>query len=151
MKITEILKTPCVRAPLHASEKIAAITELVDLLSEQGLLTDRDDVLNAVLVREQTRSTGIGHGLAVPHGKSHGCESLALAVGKPAKPMGFESIDGLPCDLIVLLASPADKTGPHIQALACISRLWQTEGFRKSVIEATTADELYAAFLQHQG
>lgn len=151
MKITEILKKQCVRAPLHADEKIAAITELVDLLAEQGLLTGRDDVLNAVLVRERTRSTGIGLGLAVPHGKSHGCQTLALAVGKPAKPMKFESIDGRPCDFIVLLASPVDKTGPHIQALACISRLWQTESFRKSVVQATTADELYAAFERHQG
>lgn len=151
MKITEILKTECVRVSLRANEKTAAITELVDLLAEQGLLADRDDVLKEVLARERTRSTGIGLGLAVPHGKSHGCKSLALAIGKPEKPMKFDSVDGRPCDIIVLLASPADKTGPHIQALASISRLWQAESCRRAVLEATTADELCDAFRRHQG
>ena len=151
MKLTEILKPECVRAPLVADEKTAAITELVDLLAEQGLLADRDDVLNAVLVRENTRSTGIGLGLAVPHGKSHGCRTLLLAVGKPAAPMNFDSLDRRPCNIIMLLASPVDKTGPHIQALASISRLWQTEDFRKTILETKTAEELYAAIKQHSG
>ena len=149
MKLTEILKPECIRAPLVAGEKYAAITELVDLLAEQGLLTDRDDVLNAVLVRERTRSTGIGLGLAVPHGKSHGCRTLLLAIGKPEAPMNFDSIDGRPCNIIMLLASPVDKTGPHIQALASISRLWQAEDFRKRILETKTAEELYATFAQH--
>jgi mannitol/fructose-specific phosphotransferase system IIA component (Ntr-type) len=140
-----------VRAPLVADEKTAAITELVDLLAEQGLLTDRDDVLNAVLVRERTRSTGIGLGLAVPHGKSHGCRKLLLAIGKPAKPMDFDSIDGRPCDIIMLLASPVDKTGPHIQALASISRLWQTEGIRSAILKTKNAEELFSALKLYGG
>jgi mannitol/fructose-specific phosphotransferase system IIA component (Ntr-type) len=151
MKLTEILKKECVRVTLRASEKKAVITELVDLLDEVGQLADRDDVLRAVLAREETRSTGIGLGLAVPHGKSHGCETLVMAVGKPDTPMEFESIDGRPCNLIILLTSPVDKTGPHIQALASISRLWQNETFRKTVTEASTADELYAAIERYQG
>ena len=151
MKLTEILKKECVRVTLHASEKKVVITELVDLLDEEGQLADRDDVLRAVLAREETRSTGIGLGLAVPHGKSHGCETLVMAVGKPAMPMEFESIDGRPCNLIILLTSPVDKTGPHIQALASISRLWQNETFRRAVTEASTGDELYAAIERHQG
>ena len=136
---------------MKAADKTAAITELVDLLHENGLLTDRNTVLKAVLEREETRSTGIGLGLAVPHGKSHGCTTLVLAIGKPATPMEFEAIDGRPCDAIVLLASPADKTGPHIQALASISRLWQTEEFRKAMKEAQTADDVHAAIERHQG
>ena len=65
--------------------------------------------------------------------------------------MEFEAIDNKPCDLIILLASPVDKTGPHIQALAGISRLWQTEEFRRDVLQAQTADDLYAAFERHSG
>ncbi|MHC4608887.1 MAG: PTS sugar transporter subunit IIA, partial [Planctomycetota bacterium] len=123
MKLTDLLSPACVRVPLEATDKVGAITELLDLLGENGKLRDRDAVLQAVLAREATRSTGIGYGLAVPHGKSPACPRLAIAIGKPAKPIDFESKDGEPVNIIVLLASPPDQTGPHIQALARISRL----------------------------
>ena len=150
MKISEILQPGCVCLPLRSTEKDAAITELVDLLQDKGFLADRDEVLRAVLDREKTRSTGIGLGLAVPHGKSHGCRKLAMAVGKTAAPMSFDAVDGRPCNFIVLLASPADETGPHIQALAGVSRLWQNEDFRKSIARAETAEEIYEAVTRHE-
>ena len=150
MNITEILKPGCVRVPLAATDKVAAITELVDLLEEQGLLTNRHEVLRAVLQREQTRSTGIGQGLAVPHGKSAGCATLTMAVGKPAQPIDFGAKDGQPCSLIALLVSPVDEMGPHIQALARISRLWLTDTFRADVAEANSAEAVFAAIQAHQ-
>ncbi len=151
MKITDILTKDCVCVPLRAADKTAAITELVDLLETNGLLDNRDQVLEAVLAREETRSTGIGRRLAVPHGKSAGCKNLVMAVGKPATPIDFGGPDDRPCSVIVLLASPIDKTGPHIQALASISRMWQTDGFRAKVAQAETADDLFAAIQHHQG
>jgi len=150
MKITDILRPACIRIPLAATDKIGAITELVDVLAEAGLLSDRDQVLRAVLAREATRSTGIGQTLAVPHGKSNGCRELTMAIGKPAEPIEFGAVDGRPCSLIVLLASPVDKTGPHIQALAGVSRLWLNERFRSDVSKAATAEALYAAIDKHQ-
>ena len=151
MKITEILQPACIRIPLTATDKTGAITELVDLLAEAGLLSDRDQVLQAVLAREATRSTGIGQTLAVPHGKSSGCRELTMAIGKPAEPIEFDAVDGRPCSFIVLLASPVDKTGPHIQALAGVSRLWLNEHFRLAVQQAATADAILAAIEKHQG
>ncbi|MFQ5591354.1 MAG: PTS sugar transporter subunit IIA [Phycisphaerae bacterium] len=150
MKITDILKKECVLVPLKATDKIAAITELVDSLAFNGLLDDRDQVLKAVLTREETRSTGIGRCLAVPHGKSRGCRTLVMAVGKAATPIDFGSPDGRPCNVVVLLASPVDKTGPHIQALASISRMWQTDTFRTKVAQAQTSDDLFDAIQHHQ-
>ena len=150
MKITETLQKECVRVPLQATEKTAVITELVDLLHAQGHFTDRDEVLRAILAREQTRSTGIGEGLAVPHGKTHACRELVMAVGKPAAALDFDSADGRPCEVVVLLASPVDQTGPHIQMLAHVSRLWQTSNFREALAAATTPDELYQAIQRHQ-
>ncbi len=150
MKISEILSEDCVRVPLRSKEKTAAITELIDLLHEKGRLADRDEVLRAVLDRERTRSTGIGLGMAVPHGKSTGCRGLAMAIGKPDPPMEFDAVDGRPCGFVVLLCSPADKTGPHIQALAGISRLWQSVDFRNAVTETKTAAEMFAAIMRHQ-
>ncbi|MHC4091591.1 MAG: PTS sugar transporter subunit IIA [Planctomycetota bacterium] len=150
MKLTDLLSPACVRVPLEATDKVGAITELLDLLGENGKLRDRDAVLQAVLAREATRSTGIGYGLAVPHGKSPACPRLAIAIGKPAKPIDFESKDGEPVNIIVLLASPPDQTGPHIQALARISRLMLVEKFRRAMGEARTADELYEVIRRHE-
>lgn len=150
MKIADILNKSCIRVPLENSDKTAVITELVDLLSENDQIADRDSVLSAILAREETRSTGIGEGLAVPHGKSNGCAKLTMAVGKPATPIDFAGRDGKPCELIFLLASPTDKMGPHIQALACISRIWLNHDFRKAVASAQNADDLYTAIEHFQ-
>lgn len=73
-----------------------------------------------------------------------------MAVGKTGAPMAFDAVDGRPCNFIVLLASPVDETGPHIQALAGVSRLWQNENFRKSIACAETAEEIYEAVSRHQ-
>ncbi len=150
MKLTEILTADCIAVPLKAADKIAAITELVDVLADRGRIADRDQVLKAILDREQTASTGIGKGLAVPHGKSPGCSELVMALGKPATPMDFDSKDGQPVEIIVLLASPPDKTGPHIQALARISRLMLMDSFRDAVLEAKSAAALWDVITQHE-
>jgi mannitol/fructose-specific phosphotransferase system IIA component (Ntr-type) len=71
---------------------------------------------------------------------------MVVAVGKPALPMEFESADGRPCRMIVLIAGPRESSGPHLQALAAISRLWLNRNFREAAIEAATADELFDVF-----
>jgi len=151
MKISEIITPQRVRVPIEATEKRAVITELIDLLDATGALKDRDTALQAVLRREAERTTGIGYGLAIPHGKSDGCKSLVMAAGKPREPVDFESLDGRPVTFVVLLVSPPDQTGPHIQALARISRLMNMEDFRKAVAAAKTAEELYGAIQRFEG
>ncbi len=142
MKLADLLVPECVRVPLQAAAKNDAIAELVDILAEHGRISDRDSVLKAVMEREATRSTGIGHGLAVPHCKSPACTSLVMAIGKPAAPLDFNSVDGRPVSLVVLLVSPLDQTGPHIQALAHISCLMLTEPFRTEIDQARSADQI---------
>lgn len=124
--------------------------ELVDLLQGAGQLINRDAVFQAVWAREQIRSTGIGEGLAVPHAKTQGCLRLTMAVGKPAEPLEFESADRRPCGLVVLLTGPVASAGPHLQALAQISRLWLTPSFRSAAVEARTAEELFNLFESNQ-
>ncbi len=143
MELCKILTPDRIRVPLAATDKTGVITELIDLLVETGGIQKRTAALDAVLKREAERTTGIGYGLAIPHGKSDGCERLVVAAGKPALPLDFQSLDGRPVTFVVLLVSPPDQTGPHIQALAKISRLMNIEGFRLAVEQARTADELY--------
>ncbi len=143
MHLTEILKPQNIKVPLVATNKNAAITELVQLLGANAEVTDPKKVLDAVLERESTRTTGIGNGLAIPHGKCTGTEQLIMAIGKAKTPIDFQSIDGRPVTMIWLLTSPPDKTGPHIHALARISRLMTIDKFRQSLAAATTGQEVY--------
>ena len=96
MNLTTILKPSCVRLPLENKEKTAAITELVDLLNANGLLIDRDEALESVLLREKTRSTGIGSGIAIPHGTCKAVKELVMAIGISSEPIDFESVDNNP-------------------------------------------------------
>ncbi len=145
MELSKLLTPDRIRVPLKATDKIGVITELIDSLAASGDLRDRDATLDAVLKREAERTTGIGYGLAIPHGKSDGCDRLVMAAGKPGTPIDFQSLDGRPVTFVVLLVSPPDQTGPHIQALAKISRLMNIEEFRKAVDRAGSAEELHQA------
>ena len=146
MRLTDLLSPDCIKVPLTATDKIGVITEMVDLVNQAGKLLDRDLLLQATLERESTRTTGIGNGLAIPHGKCAAVGELLMAVGKMAEPVNFDSIDGKPVTIVILLASPPDKTGPHIQALARISRLMTDPKFRQSLDGAATAEEVFQLF-----
>lgn len=143
MHLTEILKPTNIKIPLAATRKQDAIAELVELLAKNGELIDPKKVLDSVLDREGTRTTGIGNGLAIPHGKTTGTDHLTMAIGKPAEPIDFQSIDGRPVTIIWLLTSPPDKTGPHIQALARISRLMTVDRFRTAMNQTKSAQEMF--------
>lgn len=143
MTLIKILQPTCVKVPLEGKDKKSVITELVDLLDANGVLLDRDMALDAVLVREQTKSTGIGSGIAIPHGKCAAVKELVMAIGLTSEPLDFESVDGKPVRIIFLLVSPADQTGPHIQALAKISRLMLDEEFKQELEGASSAEEVY--------
>lgn len=143
MILTQILEPACIKVPLQGKNKDAVITELVDVLNAGGSLQDRDSVLQAVLAREQTRSTGIGSGIAIPHGKCKGVKELVMAMGISSQGIDFQSIDEKPVYIVVMLVSPLDKTGPHIQALARISRLMLDEEFKNKIQKSSSAQELY--------
>ena len=143
MNLLDILTPECIKAPLISADKRGVIDELVDLLAAVRKVADAPALKEAVWTREQTRTTGIGHGLAIPHGKAAGMGSLAMAIGKPPTPMDFQAIDGQPVRLVVLLASPPDRTSDHIQALARISRLMTMDDFRNRIYAAQTAPEIY--------
>ncbi len=150
MRLTEILQPDCVKVPLEATEKQAAIFELAGLLAARTDIADVERLKQAVWQREQTRTTGIGHGIAIPHGKCAGCDRLRMAIGRAAQPIEFGAVDRKPVDLIILLASPLDQTGPHIQALARISRMLTEESLRTALKQAPSAEELYDLIVQHE-
>jgi len=143
MILTQILRPDCVKVPLEGQDKQSVITELVGLLDANGLLLDRDVVSDAVFAREKTRSTGIGSGIAIPHGKCKAVSELVMAMGITSEPIDFQSVDGKPVKIVILLVSPANQTGPHIQALARISRLMLDGQFKEAIEKATSAEQAY--------
>ena len=146
MNITDILSPAAVKVPLVNTEKRAAIEELVDLLAETGLINDPEGLKRVVWEREQQRSTGIGDGLAIPHGKIESSQELVMAIGLPPEPIDFDALDEQPVELIVLLASPPTRTADHIQALGKISRIMSDPSFRSAAYSATSAETLYQLF-----
>ena len=143
MRLIEILKPANIKIPLESKTKAEAIGELVQVLAASGDVTDQKKVLDAVLEREATRTTGIGNGLAIPHGKCQGTKDLVMAIGRAGTPIDFQAIDGRPVSIIWMLASPPDKTGPHIHALARISRLMTIDKVRAALLQAKTPQEAY--------
>ena len=149
MKLTDLITPECILAPLKATEKHEVINELVEALANAGQVSDAPTLQEAVWTREQTRTTGIGQGLAIPHGKSDVLKDMAMAIGKPAEPIDFESVDGKPVRLVVLLASRPDQVSDHIQALAKISRLHMEAEFREKIYAAQTPEEIYELLQKH--
>ncbi|MEM1098967.1 MAG: PTS sugar transporter subunit IIA [Planctomycetota bacterium] len=144
MRLTDILQPDCIRVPLTPTDKQGAIFELADLLVEKTGVEDADELKAAIWKRETTRTTGIGGGIAVPHGKTDGVDRLRMAIGRTAEPIDFGSIDRKPVELIILLASPIDQTGPHITALSKISQMLIDVVVREQMKKCATGEEMYA-------
>lgn len=150
MRLSEILQPDCIKVPVVATDKQDAIFELAEVLCEKRGIEAVDDLKQAIWDREVTRTTGIGHGIAIPHGKTRHCPSLCMALGKPQQPIEFGAIDNKPVRLIILLASPLDETGPHIQALARISQLLTPPEIRQAIMDAQSAEAVYQLICEHE-
>ena len=146
MQLLELLSPQTIKVPLEATDKQGAIDELIELLNAHGHIRDADleVVRAAVWEREQQRSTGIGEGLAVPHGRCSAIDELAIAIGVPTQPVEFNAFDKKPVRMIVLLVSPPERTADHIQALGKVSRLMADRTFRESVYASPGAEALFA-------
>ncbi|MFP3089537.1 cation:proton antiporter [Treponema sp. TIM-1] len=127
---------------LKGNTKEEIITELVDLLDRQGKLLNRDEALRDVLQREKTMSTGMEHGIALPHGKSEAVADICVAVGVKKEGVDFESLDGEKSRLFILMISPKKTSGPHIQFLAAIGAVLKDETLREQVISADFKEDV---------
>ena len=137
------------RVPLQGNTKREVIDELCDLVASREGICDAESLRRTVWEREDQRSTGIGEGLAIPHGKCSSVTQPAIAIGRPTEALEFGAIDGKPVRLVILLASPADKIAEHIQALGKISRVMTDPSVRERAYSAESADELFNLFTEH--
>ena len=142
MTLLDILSHESTIVDLKGETKEEIIAELVNSLHVGDAINDRDKVLQAVLEREKIMSTGIGDGIAIPHGKSDSVVKLVAALGTQKRGVDFEALDGEPAYVFFLLVSPANVSGPHIKALARISRLLKNDDFKKRLISSSSSEEI---------
>ena len=142
MKIAEFLREDLTLPDLTSADKAGALAELCGPLAKAHGL-DAARLCETLLEREKLGSTGIGEGVAIPHGKLAGVPGLLAAFGRSVKGVDFQAIDGKPTHLLFVLFAPENSAGIHLKALARISRLFRNPAFRKSILEAAGAGGIY--------
>ncbi len=148
--LSELLTPERIRIPLLGTTKEDLLQELVRLVSENEHLEDPAEVLRAVREREAVLSTGIGNGVAIPHGKSAAVPELCMAAVTTRQPVDFDALDGEPVRLFFLLVGPETAAGPHIKALSRISRLVRREAVREQLVAAQTPEEFFQAMKESE-
>ena len=146
MLLTELLSPDRVRVPLNVGDRQGAIAALTRRLAVQAQAA-YDDVLEAVLERESVQSTGIGFGVAIPHGRCAAVRELTMVAGVSPSPVPFDAIDGEPVRLFFLIVGPESSAGLHVKILSRIARLVRRDTVRQQLLEATTADAFYHVLL----
>lgn len=146
MKILDILDKRSIIPQLASRNKEGVLRELVHVLSLLDKQVNEDRTMDILLERENLGSTGIGEGVAIPHGKSKDAKKILASFGKSQRGLDFQSLDGRPTHLFFLLIAPENSAGMHLKALAQISRLMKDQAFRKRLMEANSADEIYSIF-----
>jgi PTS system nitrogen regulatory IIA component len=146
MKILDILDKKLIIPQLASKNKEGVLRELVHVLSQVEKQVNEERLIEILLERESLGSTGIGDGVAIPHGKSKEVKKILASFGRSLPGMDFQSLDGKPAHLFFLLIAPENSAGIHLKALAQISRLMKDQGFRKRLLEADSAEEIYNLF-----
>jgi PTS system nitrogen regulatory IIA component len=143
MKILDILDKECIIPELRSRTKREVLEELTGALLNFKANLDKEALVEVLLERERLGSTGIGDGIAIPHGKVQDLDELVLSFGRSTQGIEFDSMDGRPTHLFFLLIAPENSAGIHLRALAKISRLLKSSQFRQRLLEAGTEEELF--------
>lgn len=143
MKVTEFLDVKGIKLDLVATEKQEILKELVDVLAEVKDIGDKKVILKALMERESLGSTGIGQGIAIPHGKTDKVKELVSVLVVSKKGVNFEALDGEPVYIFFLLVAPKDAAGPHLKALAQISRMLRDTYFCDLLRRCESTEQVY--------
>ena len=145
MKIMDILVKEAVVLDLVSTAKDETLREMSEALATAEPSIRADRLLDVLVERESLQSTGIGEGVAIPHGKMAGLDRLMASFARSQKGIDFDSIDGQPTQLFFLLVVPEHSGGQHLKALARISRFFRDASFREKLLAAGDLDEIFRA------
>ncbi len=151
MRIMDYLCKNAIAVDLKARNKKEVINEMVTLLAKTNKISDKEKVVKILLEREELGSTGIGQGIAIPHGKTNQVNDVLITFGSSKLGIDFESLDGEPVYLLFLLLAPMESSGVHLKALAKISRLLKDKYFRQALRDAKDTDEVIKVVKEENG
>ena len=144
MDLSTVLNPSLVALHLKGTTKDEIIDELIEVAMRGGKVRDREAAKASVLEREARMSTGMKHGIAIPHGKTQAVGELVACVGLSDNEVDFDALDRRGCRIYIMTLSPPEKTGPHLQFLAEISMLFRSEEKRQAILAAGTPEEVLA-------
>jgi len=148
MELGEILKEVNIILELKAEDKKGVLEELAGAISDHEPSVDKESLVKVLIERERLGSTGIGDGVAIPHGKLGSAGHPIISFGRSKGGLDFDSMDGQPAHLFFLLIAPENSSGIHLQILARIAKMLKSAAFRKKLMEAATRTELYQTIIQ---
>jgi PTS system nitrogen regulatory IIA component len=151
VKISELLSNEAVVTEMSASDKDGALAELTDALLASGFNLNRDEIIRILQERENLGSTGIGDGVAIPHGKLKNLDGLVMSFGRSRAGVDFDSMDGKPAHLFFLLVAPEESVGIHLKTLARISKLLKDEEVRQKLLEAVDVNAIMEIIINEEG
>ena len=143
MQITDMFRKQYIIEDLKAKSKRAVLAELSEIFTRDHSGIQNEAMVDVLLDREKLGSTGIGDGIAIPHGKLKGLDSLVISFGRSREGIDFDAIDGKPVHIFFLLMAPESSTGQHLKALAKISRMLKDQDFRSVLMSAKSVEDIY--------
>jgi PTS system nitrogen regulatory IIA component len=150
MQLNQILKIEFINANLLAKNKDEALEELVNTIIRGGLKLNSSSIIDILKQRESLGSTGIGDGVAIPHGKISDINDIVVAFGRSDEGIVYDSLDGKPVHLFFLLLAPENSAGQHLKILAKISKMLKDANFRKKLLKAGSQSELYEIIIEQE-
>lgn len=150
MRIADVLSKDNIITELKGREKRAVLEELALVISDKVPGVSKDQLVELVLEREKLGSTGIGHGVAIPHTKVKGADQVIVCFGRSPKGIDFDSLDGKAVHLFFLIVAPENSTVVHLKVLSAISRILKSDGFRKKLINAPDDESIYSLILEEE-
>ena len=143
MKILDVLKKEAIISELEAKQKRDVLEEMVNDIVSRSDGLDKDILLEVLLEREKLGSTGIGNGIAIPHGKLKNLSNMIVSFGRSLEGVDFQSLDNKPAYMFFVILAPEDSTASHLKILARISRLLKDPSFRRNLMKASNRDDIY--------
>jgi PTS system nitrogen regulatory IIA component len=148
MKMSEIIEEENIIPDLKAKDKNGVLEELAEVVSSRDPSINKRDLVKVLIERERLGSTGIGDGVAIPHGKMNGIKHPLISFGRSNKGLDFDSMDGQTAYLFFLLVAPENSSSVHLQVLAKIAKILKNSAIRKNLMEARTKEEIYQTIIQ---
>lgn len=148
MKLADILRESCVIANIKGGTKREILFEMVETLKKEKLIDDVDAVVDIIMERESLGSTGIGDGVAIPHGKMKKLKTILCVAGRSKEGVNFDAVDRRPVHIFFLVLAPEDSASLHLKVLSRISKVLRDQSFRKKILKLSDAHEIYTNIIE---